>query len=358
MLPKNPKTITHIGSTVSSAPYKPAMSTQLENPGFDNSYFQYHLPQIYRTILKEFRRIVRSFVRFNFIFAILLSAQLFFFIPFITSSAMAALMLGALFLTCFSYVVLLFYRQARKPEQLLHLRSQFLQSCRQHISFSPGDAQHHLSIAEALRKLTEYLHDFEANFYKIPSPFQFLTPILNRFSTYCYGEDVFKMKRLLLQAAVEEHLKQIRSTPTDLEVHASLAGTYVVVSKLYRDRVTTSNGKSQELLNESYRSAARLAIEEFRILNHYAPNDPWVHEQLAAGYGELDMPEEELSEMETLMKLKPQDKEILFHLGTLYFQQGMNAKGLQVYEELKQSNFKKAEALIASYGLPSSKKPS
>jgi tetratricopeptide (TPR) repeat protein len=167
-------------------------------------------------------------------------------------------------------------------------------------------------------------------------------------SSYCYWKDVFKLKKLLFAAAIEEHLKQIRMTPTDLEVHASLATTYVAQSKIYR--LSLRNRKDQLLFEENFRTAARLAIEEFRILNHYAPNDPWVHEQLAQGYHELDMPEEELREVEILLKVRPQDKDTLFRLGQLYFLQGMNAKGLQIYEDLKQSNFKKAEDLIASYG--------
>jgi tetratricopeptide (TPR) repeat protein len=144
------------------------------------------------------------------------------------------------------------------------------------------------------------------------------------------------MKLLLLESAISEHLQQIRATPTDLEVHASLASTYVALSKILKD--------------EKYKTTARLAIEEFRILSHYAPNDPWVHEQLAVGYRDLGMPEEEMREVETLLKLRASDKEILYRLGTLYFKQNMNAKGLQVYEELKRANFKKAEDLINSYG--------
>jgi tetratricopeptide (TPR) repeat protein len=258
----------------------------------------------------------------------------------LSKSAVFAFALGALFLTCFSYFVLLFYYQAKKPEQLVQLKSQLIQSCRQAISLPVGEVQHHLSLAEALSKLSSYLHDFEWNFYNVP---QFLKPFsktISRFSAYCYGEDVYTMKLLLLQAAVEEHLKQIRVTPTDLEVHASLANTYVALSKIYRGAQ----------LEEKYRATARLAIEEFSILSNYAPNDPWVHEQLAVGYRDLGMPEEEMREMETLLKLRAQDKEILYLLGSLYFRQGMNAKGLQVYEELKRANFKKAEDLIGSYG--------
>ncbi len=320
------------------------MSTQLENDqAFDNAFFQHNLPQYYRAVLREFRRITHTFVTFNILYTAFFTLELFlffFFLPFLTRSSIFAFALAGLFLTCFSYFVLLFYFQAKKPEQFIQLRDQFLRSCRQILSLPPGEAQHHLSIADALSKIASYLHDFEWNFYQVPKALQPFSKMISRFSAYCYGEDVFKLKLLLLQSAVDEHLKQIRTTPTDLEVHASLANAYVSLSKIYKGA----------LLEEKYRVSARLAIEEFSILGQYAPNDPWVHEQLAVGYHDLGMPTEEMKEVETLLKLRPQDKEILYRLGTLYFKQGMNAKGLQVYEELKRGNFKKAEDLMTSYG--------
>ncbi len=343
MLIKKPERVTRYGSTGNSKPAR-KMSTQTENErAFDDAFFQHNLPQYYRAILREFRRVTHSFVSFNLLFLVLFSSELFlffFFLPFLSRSAIFAFALGGLFLTAFSYFVLLFYFQAKKPEQLIQLRDHFLQSCRQVLSLPPGEAQHHLSLAEALSKLSSYLHDFEWNFYKVPKYLNLFSKTISRFSAYCYGEDVFKMKVLLLQAAVDEHLKQIRITPTDLEVHASLANTYVSLSKIYK-------GPEFE---EKYRTLARLAIEEFSILSQYAPNDPWVHEQLAVGYRDLGMPQEEMREVETLLKLRANDREILYRLGSLYFKQGMNAKGLQIYEELKRANFKKAEDLIASYG--------
>jgi tetratricopeptide (TPR) repeat protein len=313
------------------------MATLLENQKFDDSSFQHHLPQIYRTFLKSFRKIAQSSVFFHFLFIGLIAGEGILFFGATTTPAIAAMLLGALFLTGFSYLVVHFYSQARKPEKLFDLQQMFLESCRRHIPIPPGELQHHLTIATALLKLASYLEDFEKNFYEVSPRFSFL----NSLSSHFYWKDVFHLKRLLLTAAIEEHLKQIRSTPTDLEVHASLATTYVAQSKIYR---------SKPVFEKHFRTAARLAVEEFRILNHYAPNDPWVHEQLAEGYCELEMPEDELREVELLLKLKPHDKETLFRLGTLYFLQGMNAKGLQVYEELKKSNFKVAETLIASYG--------
>ncbi len=310
---------------------------------FDDTFFQRNLPQYYRVVLKEFRRTTHSFVTFNLLFGCLFFIEIALFfssLPFLSKSALFAFALGGIFLTGFTYFVLLFYYQAKKPEQLCALKNQFLQSCRQALPIPPGEAQHHLSLAEALSKLANYLEDFEKRFYTVPTIFSFLSSAISRFSTHCYGKDVFKMKELLLEDAVEEHLKQIRNTPTDLEVHASLANTYVYLSKLYKSAH----------LNDPFTKMAHLAMEEFSILSQYAPNDPWVHEQLAAGYRDLGMVEEEIREVETLLQLRAQDKEILYRLGSLYFAQGRNAKGLQVYDELKKANFKKAEDLVASYG--------
>lgn len=342
MLIKKLKTGTQNRSTGPSKSTK-NMSTQLDDQPFDDAFFQQNLPQYYRAILRDFKKITRSFVTFNLIFLSLFITELFLFflaLPFLTKSAIFAFSLGGIFLTCFSYFVLLFYHQAKKPEQLIHLRDQFLQSCRQILSVPQGEPQHHLSIADALLKLAGYLQDFELKMYQVPRVLKPVTNLIARFSAYSYRDDVFQMKQLLLQGAVDEHLKQIRITPTDLEVHASLAATYVALARIYTKKEQT----------EEFRISSKLAIEEFSILSHYAPNDPWVHEQLATGYHDLGMPEEEMREVETLLNLRSQDKEILFRLGSLYFKQGMNAKGLQIYENLKKANFKKAEDLISSYG--------
>lgn len=340
---------------------KAKMATQLEKElPTDEGYFQQTLPQYYRSVLKKFCKISRGFVHFNLLFISIFLVEIVAFvisIPFLNQSMMIALSLSALFLTCFSYCVLLFYFQANKPEQLVGLKEDFLQSCRRLLSTPPGVAEHHLTIAEAMSRLSQYLQDFEWEFYKVPSFFQFCSPAISRLSAYFYWEDVFRMKQLLLTSAIEEHLLQIRVTPTDLEVHASLASTFVLLSKLYREPLESihhpRSGRLKKMrgpFEEKSDQYSRLAIEEFKILSQYASNDPWVHEQMAMGYKDLKIVEEEIKEVEILLKLRPQDKEILFRLGSLYFSQGLNAKGLQVYEELKRTNFKKAEDLISSYG--------
>ncbi len=336
------------------------MAIQLENDTRDDSYFQQNLSIYYRFFLKQLKQTSQSFVHFHLTFCAIFLIELTLFASFSSffiKSSILAYSLSAIFLTCFSYFVLLFYFQAQKTEQLTSIKNQFLTSCRQALPDTESYLlEKHLSLAEALCKLSQYLQDFEWDFYKIPSHFQWISSFISRLSAYYYWNDVFTMKQLLLQAAIEEHIEQIKNTPTNLEVHASLANTYIALSKLYRKPVADNHPKAHSIrkrqadLSELAKTYSRLAVEEFKILNHYASNDPWIHEQMALGYRDLNIPEEEIKETETLLKLRPQDKDILFQLGTLYFQQGLNAKGLQTYEELKRTHLKKAEELISSYG--------
>jgi hypothetical protein len=320
------------------------MSSQLDNSTptpFDEAFFQHNLPQYYRAILQSFRKVVSATLIFHLGFAAAFILELCVFIPLLRQPTVFAFALGAFFLTAFSYFILIFYFQARKPDQFLTIRDKFLNSCRHLLPVPPGEAQHHLSLAAALLKLSSYLEDFDSRIYSLPSFLQLFQPVVQKISSRLYRKDVFRMQRLLLEAAVHEHLKQIRTTPTDLEVHASLANTYVDLSQLYA---------SMAGFTEHFRSSARLAIEEFRILSHYAPNDPWTHEQLADGYRVMNMQKEETDEMELLAKLRPQNPDVLFRLGSLYFSQKENAKGLKIYEELQQLNMKKGEELISLYG--------
>lgn len=337
------------------------MATLLETENvIASDYFHQALPNYYRLFLKKFRKIAMRSVHFNLMFILLFSIEIVSFavyFPSMYSNETIALFLCTIFVTSFAYLVTYFYLSSRKPEQMTQLRQEFISSCRSLLDSPKGIAHHHLTVAETLTRLSGYLTDFEWEIYKVPALYHFLSPIIRRFAAAFYWNDVFKMKQMLLLSAIQEHIKQIHLTATDLEVHASLGSTYVTLSKLYRKPTSKQNHpktsqieKIQQRLEQKSDFYCKLAIEEFKILSHYAADDPWVHEQMAAGYKALDMVEEEIQEVETLLKLRPQDKETLFHLGSLYFSVGKNAKGLQIYQELKTTNYKKAEDLIANYG--------
>jgi lipopolysaccharide biosynthesis regulator YciM len=57
-----------------------------------------------------------------------------------------------------------------------------------------------------------------------------------------------------------------------------------------------------------------------------------------------------MREYETILKVAPNENEVLLRLGSLYFEHGLSAQGLRLYEKLKNSgDTKKAEELISFY---------
>lgn len=340
------------------------MATQLENDKFefDPQSFQQNLYPHYRSLLKDFKNLTKSYLRFHLIFTSIFLIEIvsfFYFFWTLTKSSYIAITLGALFLTFFSYFVLLFYYQAKKPDEILKLKVKFINSCKDVVGVPKGQIEHHLSIAQAAIKLCTYLHDFENSFYLFTNKKRKYNWLMENLGFFFHFEDVFKLKKHLLLAAIDQHLEQIRVSPTDLEVHTSLADTYVSLSKFYLEteqKLSTilRRKRFKDIFNHldtHFQEATKRAVEEFHIINDYAPDDPWIHLQLAQSYRSLGMSEEEILEYETVLRLRPLDNQILFRLGILYFEKGQNAKGLKVYEQLKRANYKKAEDLICFYGV-------
>lgn len=321
-----------------------------------------HVGKLIEPVLKKFDRIIKSYVIFNMLFlAAGISECIFllFFFTFLAKSSVLAFCLAIIFLTLFSYFILRLYFLSKTPEQLIELQEEFVQSCKALFNYQEGCAEHHMTLARAVCKFAATLHDREYHYYKMPPWLDILAPTAERFSCWWHWLDIHKMKELLLMTSVEEHIKLVKCEPTNLEIHAALANAYVMLSSLYADPRKTEGHdddhwippeRFSSLMQTKFRATAGRAIEEFKILNDYAPEDPWVHTQLAYSYHDLQMPLEEIKQYETILKLRPDDKETLFKLGMLYFQQGQNAQGLRIYEELKRSHYKKAESLIKFYG--------
>lgn len=329
---------------------------------FDKQAYHDQISRLWDPALRRFNRLMTSYIFFHFGFLMLGILELAFFLAFfafMSQSTVLAFTLAIFFLTLFSYFVLRLYFSAKKPDELTELCEHYLNCCKELIQYQEGIPEHHIALANAAHKFAATLHEKEYGFY-LPPPFlKSLAPTFEKFSCFCHWRDLHQMKELLLMRAVEEHLKVVKCEPTNLEVHAALANAYVMLSSLYADpRKYEGHDEERWIPPERYsqqmqtlfRATAERAIEEFKILNDYAPDDPWVHVQLAYSYHDLQMPEEEIREYELVFKLRPNDKDTLFKLGMLYFQQGKNAQGLRIYEMLKRANYKKAESLIKFYG--------
>jgi len=325
------------------------------------SYFEKHVDDFCFKFKNQFKNITRFYVLFHvcfFALGVLELVSFLFFFSFFTKSTFLALSLAALFMTAFSYFVLLFYFDAKKPEQIFRLRQQYLTECRQLLSVDEGSSEYLLALAFALHRFFTHFHQEECRFYPISKKFETLSTLLEKFSAWCHWKDVHKIKEALLLACIDQYIRLIKTSPSDLEAHASLAQSFCILYRHYLDpRKIYDNLKLpwvsseyfSEAMKQKFHSAAERAIEEFKILADYAPQDLWVHSQLAMIYHDLNRINDEIQEYETMIKISPNDREVLFHLGVLYFQQGSNAKALRIYEQLKKVKDKKADELISYY---------
>jgi tetratricopeptide (TPR) repeat protein len=327
----------------------------------DSFFKNEQIIKIIQPILPQFDRLIRTHLIFNMLFLVSIAAESLLLLVFFTNlvrSSFLAIGIALLFLTVFSYIIFRIYFQAAKPEQLLQLKNQFVTNFKTLFHYQEGIPEHHLALAVSCTRLSDMLAGKEDSYYRPPSWLNFLTPSLEKFSVWWHWQDLLKMRELFLKASIEEHIKLIRIEPTNMEFHTALANAYVMLSTLYASQCKQLGASENSWMGRQhyadeleikFRQISEKAIEELKIINEYSPNDPWIHLQLAYSYHDLNLPLEEIREYENILRINPSDMEALYKLGTLYFQQGMNAKGLKIYEELKRMHHKKADSLLKFY---------
>lgn len=300
-----------------------------------------------------FQSITKRYLLFHLVFiSIAIAALVLFtlFFPFLADSFLLAVAIACFFFACVMYFVLRLYFQDQKPRQFITLKDECLKACKQTIP-SQNLQEYHLSVARAAEQASLSLNNKELSLYKPVRGFGFLQTPFERFSRIFHWRDVHMMRELFLLASINEYTEVIKNHPTSFDSHAVMACAYINLANHYRAPLSQKHSTSvMQEMKQKFRQSAKRAVEELTILKEYAPNDPWVHTQLAVNFRELKMPEKEIEQYETCVRLCPSDADMLFTLGTLYFKQGLNAKGLKVYEQLKAINFEKAEALIDHYG--------
>lgn len=337
------------------------IQNSLLNPvsSVDHEFSNAPKTKIRTPILTQFIQSSRNDTLFNLFFILLILGECLLFIFFLTvliQSAILAINLAIIFASGFTYFILRLHRQAQKPAIILEICDRFEEEFSRHSEFEPGYPEYHIALAHGYARMAGTLNGKESRYYPLPNFLNFLKPKVMKISQWVHWYDVYKMKEALLLRSVDEYTKLVKLEPTNLEIHAALANAYVMLSGLHHppkktdDSIWSISNEMIQILQEKFTWASQRAIEEFKILNEYAPNDPWVHQQLAYSYHDLQMPLEEIREYEILLTLLPHDDEILYKLGTLYFQQGENAKGLAIYETLRERDNGKAEALIQHYG--------
>lgn len=327
---------------------------------FNTASFQQKVSEISTPFVTRFTKINRAFVFFHTFFVSLLSLELIFFgllfSRFLQSTAMAFWLAG-IFLSVFTYLVLLFYLQGRRPEKLTQLRDEYLEKTRSCIPFDPGTLEYHCCITEAIVHLISHLKidKVQSRWIRASETMCYLT---EKFRIWTKWKDLLQLKEMLLLSSIQEHIRLIKKEPSDLEAHSSLASNYVALATLYQDPKKLALNEDlcwqppeyfSEKMRKKFEMALERALEEYHIIDEYAPNDPWVHAQRASLYKELEKAEEEQKEYEQILQVDPSNHEILLRLGKLYFRKGETAKGLKIYDQLQTLDFDKAFELIEEY---------
>lgn len=309
---------------------------------------------LYNLAIDQFTHVVRLYWRFHVLSILVLAIQFCVVCAIgwfegVSYSFGIALLSHSFF--GFTYILLMLYFRVKKPEQLADLRDHFIASCQKECAYKEEHVPSHRLLAKHLEGLASQLDGVE-NQMQSRMP-RFLYPLrwcIAPWSRWRYHCDGIVFRTLLLLSAIEEHIKRIKLIPTSMPVHASLAFSYRMLAMLYRDQIPFplpffSNNEGHHFTDRFLRRA----IEEYKILEVYAPSEPWVLQQLAQCYQEMDDGEQEIHYLEKALRLIADDPENLFRLGTLYFQKGYPARGLEVYKTLKRLNYGKSERLLAFY---------
>jgi tetratricopeptide (TPR) repeat protein len=312
-------------------------------------------------VAQAFWQLSKRSVLFHSLFLILgvgqLLALLFFFPLFMKSYAMAIL-IASLFVTAFAYFVLRFYYEAKRPEEFTELCTAFVATCRRMVPRDAPVGEFPKAASRLIFRLMERIEERRNRRDFLPEAFSSLSFLLEHVFLWFHWKDLHDMKQLLLSAAARIHIQWVQESPLDLDAHVALASVYMAWYRLYLEPSNEGQTISMPFLSKAYASpgmreklikTARRALEELKILRDYSPKDPWVYAQFAAVYHDLGEFGQEIEAYETLSRLLPHERGLLFQLGALYFQHGRASYGLKVYEELKRSGDRKAEELISLY---------
>ncbi len=313
--------------------------------------------------LKEFQLLTRRYALFHAVFFtafVLELLTLLIFMPFLAKTLALAVVVALAFLTVFTYFVLRFYFQTRKPEQFIALRDKFLKASLESAAQAKRPVER---LAERsgerlhlIYELLQKLQGQESQYYSLPLFMKTLSPLVEKFSVWCHWEDVHWMKETLHLHALRKIFDWVKLYPTDLELHRTLAASYITLYQIYQMPAASTAFYSfierqydSPAMKERFEKSARSAIEELKVVLNYASNDPWALGQIARVYHDLGLKQEERKTYEALLSLRPQDGEIHYRLGKLYFELGHMAEGLHLYQELQGRKDPKAKDLIEHY---------
>lgn len=311
--------------------------------------------------LNHFKKVLRSYVLFHGIFALLFFLESTFLVVlycFQEPSSLLAIGIAVLVLTLFSYLILAFYVQAKKPEQAKQLKDWFLSVCKKSLTEDLSPADYHLFLAQAMYTLATFFQPKELPVYLSSFPIPSIQRLIKKCCYLWHWKDFQKMKEVLLLDCIYQHLALLKEEPTSLEVHASLGNSYLTLASVYKSmhreaflqQAPSSLEGLEGALVKSFKSAITKAMEEYKIIRSSSDHeDPWVLAQLATCYHELEMYDKEIEHFEKILEISDFNHEVMLRLSYLYFQEGRNAQGFKLYKIIKETDTGKAAELFDYY---------
>ena len=282
-------------------------------------------------VCKAFFAITKKYLFFHAAFLLLAAIEVTLVLLFFSSlvdSFILGISIAVLFFTALLYFILRLYTNDQKPEEFQTL-----------VASSLSGQRGPLMIAHHAKEIAEKLEQAGAPAYTLFKGLQEKFPSIDRLFLKLHQEDIFQIKELFYVAAHEALRSYITEEPLSQRGHLLLGKNFLDFAKLAE--------KKRE--NDSYRRAILGAIEEFTIVDAYHPGNVETHRELAICFRALKKTVQEIQEFEKIVELEPQDHAALSTLGTLYFRTGEKAKGLQVYEKLRNVLPEKAAELMQYY---------
>lgn len=307
----------------------------------ESSAFQQTTDHIINAIKSRFVAAAQLYNRIFFSFAFLLGLLgVCALIASKSALAFGIFSVGMITALLIAYVTMRFCAE-RKEEEGEKLAKELIDEC--HATFDPfeSEEQAHLIAAEAARTLSQELAGIESS---LCHPFfKPLEQAFEKLSVTIHQGGVRALQEAALKQAASEIIEAILHSPMSSEHHKKLAIVYLEVACLYGD----GSGNSSSV--DAYSKAIRQAISQLGVAKHLGSKDPWLYEQLIECYSALKEREKLLAACLELLEVAPERSDALYYVGRRYFEYGLYAEGLKIYERLLPMDSERARLLLRVY---------
>lgn len=230
----------------------------------------------------------------------------------------------------------------KREEECTSILNIFVHECTTTFSAFETTSATYLIQSEAARTLTRDLAHIDSTLISVHNPS--LKPAFCKLSRHLHGSTLFSMRKLLLTHAAQMLINVIMEDPTTSSHHKKLAIVYLEMARLYVQSASVDGNDAVH-----YRQAVSRAVSALQVAVEFDCQDPWIFEQLIECYGALKERDKQLAICAQLVKLRPHHPDILQMVGKRYFEHGLHAEGLKIYETLKVNHPDRARTLLHTY---------